>query len=122
MMGFTAIGNVDLHGARIGGAFDCDGRTRPHQSRRDRAGRLFAKRRGQTRSAAMFTAIGLVYSRAAHIVGQLSCNDGKFTNGNRTALDADALKVDGSVLCGGEFTATGAVYLRNARIGGQLEL
>jgi len=117
--GFTAIGNVDLRSARIGGALNCDGGTFTNRNGVAlNAGSLTVD--GDMFCSGKFTATGPVILGGAHISGVLNCNGGTFTSENQTALDARSLTVDGNMLCSGKFTATGAVNLGGAHIGGTL--
>lgn len=72
-------------------------------------------------SAVMFTITGETRLDGAHIGGSLDLNRAIFTNPCGTALNADDLTVERSMLCEG-FTATGEVRLVDAHIGGQLDL
>jgi len=118
--GFTAIGNVDLRSARIGGALNCDGGTFTNRNGVAlNAGSLTVD--GDMFCSGKFTATGPVILGGAHISGVLNCNGGTFTSENQTALDARSLTVDGNMLCSGKFTATGAVNLGGAHIGGTLD-
>ena len=117
--GFTAVGNVDLHGAHIGGTLDCDGGTFTNPSETAlNADALTVD--GDMLCSGTFSAAGEVNLATAHIGGGLSCDGGTFTNENRTALHADSLTVDGNMSCSGTFSATGEVNLTAAHIGGGL--
>jgi hypothetical protein len=117
--GFTAIGNIDLHGARIGGTLDCDGGTfiNPHGSA------LTAhslKVDGDMWCTDGFRVTGEVDLLGAYIGGQFDCSGGIFSNKNGKSLKASRLTVSGSMYCREGFNATGEVDLSGARINGQL--
>ncbi len=117
--GFTAIGNIDLHGARIGGKLDCDGGTfiNPHGTA------LTAhslKVEGDMWCTDGFRVTGEVDLLGAYIGGQFDCSGGIFSNKNGKSLKASRLTVSGSIYCREGFTATGEVDLSGARIDGQL--
>lgn len=117
--GFTAIGNIDLHGARIGGKLDCDGGTfiNPHGTA------LTAhslKVEGDMWCTDGFRVTGEVDLLGAYIGGQFDCHGGIFSNKNGKSLKASRVTVSGSMYCREGFTATGEVNLRSAHIGGQL--
>ena len=117
--GFTAHGEVDLHGVDIGGKLNCgDGHfTNPDGNALSADG---ATVRGDIILNEGFTAHGAVRLVGADIGGELNCEDGHFTNPDGTALSADGATVRGDVFLTQEFTAHGAVRLVGADIGGQL--
>jgi hypothetical protein len=119
--GFTAHGEVNLHGANVGGQLSFDGATLS-----DPNGRALTADR-LTVDGAMFGrngfhADGEVRLAGARIGGQLSLGGATLSNPNGRALNADRLTVDQSMFCTGKFTANGEVRLAGARIGGQLSL
>ncbi|EPH46305.1 hypothetical protein ABT390_13075 [Streptomyces aurantiacus] len=126
--GFTATGEVQVCGAHIQGALDCDDG-------------VFHNAGGTAVDASGMIADGGIWFEGARVTGlldlvsartggQLNCTNGAFDNRaagdeNPTALRAYGIAVADSVFLrtekGGEFEAYGEVVLRNAQIGGDLD-
>src|SRR5207248_1097457 len=118
--GFTATGEVNLLGGRIGSSLECDGGTftNPggnalHADKVAVGGSLFC-RNG-------FAATGEVNLVGGRVGSNLECDRGTFTSPDGRALNADSLTVEGSMFCRDGFAATGEVNLVGARIGGSLD-
>jgi hypothetical protein len=124
---FTAMGEVRLLGAHIGGQLSFDGAELASDSgpalhgdnlRVDQG--MFCRAVGEHR----FTATGEVNLVAAHIAGAVSFEGAELANDSGPALNGSGLRVDQGMFCRpvGEhrFTATGEVRLLAAHIGGQL--
>ncbi len=117
--GFTALGEVRLLNAHVGGDLDC------------LAG-AFANVNGQAFTADGinvegsvflkngFAAFGEVRLLGAQIGGTLECDGGTFTNQGADALSADGINVGGDVFVSDGFAALGKVRLLGAQIGGDL--
>ena len=136
---FRAKGMVRLAGAKIGGALECSGgqfdggETTSADGKKTRSDALNAERAEVSGAVFLkdnFRATGLV--RLAHMkIGvALECGGGQFDGCEATsadgskkwgdALNAQALKVAGSVFLTSKFRATGKVQLAYAVIGTQL--
>lgn len=123
--GFTAHGEVNLVGARIGGQLYGDGAVLINP--RGRA--LFADwltanqgvhchrllARGEVRLPGARIS-GTVEFDAADLTGREPSNDDE----HPVALTADGLRVEGSMFCRAGFTARGEVRLPGAQVGGEL--
>ena len=123
--GFTAAGAVHLPGADITGTLYCSG---AQLTGTDTHGIALGANRLKVGGSVVlgegFTAAGAVRLLGADITGQLSLRGAQLTGTDThgIALDADWLKVDGSVVLDEGFTAAGAVRLPGADITGQLSL
>lgn len=121
--GFTAVGEVRLLGAAIGGQLKCGG---GHFTRQkgDKAalGLDGIKVDGDVLLDTGFSATGVVRLLGAAIGGDLICDDGHFTRQEvgEAALSADGIKVAGRVSLGKGLTTSGVVRLVGASIEGQL--
>lgn len=126
--GFTSHGEVQVCGARILGALDCDGG-------------VFRNARGTAVDASGLVADGGLWFEGARVTGQvdlitaqvggqLNCTNATFDNrdaaSGTAALRAYGIVVADSVFLrsqgdDGQFAAYGEVVLRNAQIGGDLD-
>lgn len=127
--GFTAMGEVRLPGAQIGGNLACSGGTFTNT---DKDGKplgdaLTADRMVVTGSIFLddgFTAMGEVRLLGAQVGGAIYADDGTFCNAGKdgkplgAALGADGMVVTGGVFLNNGFIATGSVRLLGAQIGG----
>ena len=118
--GFTAIGEVRLAGANIGGQLLCKG------GKFDNLGGFALnaegiKVKGNVFFSDGFTAKGEVRLAMAQIGGHLDCSKGNFENPQGRALTADGIMVRGVVSLNEGFTAKGEVRLPGADIGGALD-
>ena len=118
--GFTATGEVNLLGGRIGGNLDCDGATL-----RNPGGKALNADGVSVAGAVFlrdgFAATGEVNLVSARIGSSLECDGGTFTNPDGNALHADKVAVGGSLFCRNGFAATGEVNLVGGRVGSNLE-
>lgn len=117
--GFSAKGEVNLAGARLGGDLDCQ---KGQFSNKGNAA-LSADGIAIKGSAFLcngFRAKGQVRLICATIGRDLDCKGAEFVNG-RTALQADRIDVKGSVFLGDSFRAEGEVRLPGATIGGSFD-
>jgi hypothetical protein len=119
--GFTAMGEVRLHSAHIGGRLDLTtaALSNPGGPALD-AGRLTVDQ--SMFCFGRFTANGAVNLGGAHIAGRLSFTDAILRNPEGEALFADGLLVDQDMFCSAGFTADGEIRLGGAQIGGDLDL
>ncbi|KUF13328.1 hypothetical protein [Streptomyces silvensis] len=129
--GFTSDGEVQVCGAHIQGALDCDGG-------------VFRNVGGTAVDASGVVADGGLWFEGARVTGlvdlitartggQLNCTSGVFDNSSSTDEHQIALRAYGIVVAdsvflradpggkGGRFEAHGEVVLRNAQIGGDLD-
>ncbi|MEV0320816.1 hypothetical protein ACIBKX_23440 [Streptomyces sp. NPDC050658] len=121
---FSAVGEVRMIGARIGGGLYLHDSTFTHESAEGKsidAERLTVE--STMKCSDGFTATGQVDLTGARIGGDLDLRKGKFTvrASGRKALDAKRVTVGGTMKCSDGFTATGEVDLAGARIGGDLD-
>jgi len=122
--GFKAEGEVHLVGATIGGNIECDGGQFVNKVGGGSA--ISADRINVEGSVFLregFKAEGEVRLLGAKIGGDLDCEGGQFadkTEGEQ-AINADRLKVEGSVFLRDGFKAEGEVCLLGSTIGGNLE-
>jgi sRNA-binding regulator protein Hfq len=132
--GFTAAGEVRLHGAEIGGTLACDaGKFQNPAVANVTASGMALNAEGAKVARAVylrngFAAEGMVRLTHSEIGGNLECDRGRFQNpavaiifGCGTALDAQGAKVAGDVYLRNRFAAEGMVRLYGAQIGGNLE-
>ena len=132
---FSAKGEVNLDGARIGGVLNCDGGSFENPARtgiEDSGVALAARSLRVTDSVLLgdeFSAIGAVDLDGATVDGLLECDGGKFQNvpcygvkTSGTALSAKSIEVGDSVILNNKFSATGSVKLNSAKITRRLEL
>jgi hypothetical protein len=132
--GFFAQGRVQLLAAKIGGSLECDGGRflNPANAAITESGMAInaeaIKVNGSVFLRNDFLAEGQVRLFRAEIGGDLSCDGGKFQNpptagvpGSGMALNAEAIKVTGSVLLRNGFAAEGGVRLFAAQIGRNVE-
>jgi hypothetical protein len=120
---FTANGGVRLVGAAITGQLNWQGaQLTGHYS-----GGNALTADGVTVGQGVFLNEALISAGAvrlprADIASDLNCRDAQLTgqDGERYALQAEAMKVGGHVLLDGDFAAAGAVRLSEADIAGQL--
>ena len=119
--GFTATGEIRLHGAHIGGRLDLTTAvlSNPDGPALD-AGRLAVDQSMFCFDG--FTAMGEVNLGGAHIGGRLSFTDATLVNPQGAALFADGLLVDQDIFCSEGFTADGELRLGGAQVGGDLDL
>jgi hypothetical protein len=142
--GFTAVGEVWLRGARIGGDLTCQ------QGHLTNPGEvaltiedatignsvLLSKSDAANNSENIFEAKGRVILDGAVVHGALDCHGGRFdvafdgaefldgvdlSTKSNSALDGREIDVKGSVLLTEGFAANGTVLLRNAMIGKNLD-
>ncbi len=117
--GFTAEGQVRLHGAQIGSSLDCNGGTFKNPGGKA----LTADRVNVTGSVFLsegFRAEGEVSLLGARIGSNLECDGSTFKNPGSKALNADHINVTGSIFLRNGFAAEGEVRLLGAQIGGDL--
>jgi hypothetical protein len=119
--GFTATGEINLDGARIGGQLSFDG------AKLASADGVALSADGLTVEYDLlfdegFTATGEINLDRARIGGQLSLNGAKLINSGETALSGEALTADRGMSCQFGFSAEGEVHLNAARIGSHLIL
>jgi hypothetical protein len=119
--GFTAKGEIRLHGAHIGGRLDFTtaALSNPDGPALD-AGRLAVDQSMFCFDG--FTAKGEVNLGGAHIGGRLSFTDAILANPMGAALFADGLVVDQDVFCSEGFTVDGEIHMGGAQVGGDLDL
>ncbi|MFG2651653.1 hypothetical protein [Streptomyces sp. NPDC048436] len=123
---FTALGEIRMSRARIGGDLDCSQGTFV-KKKKDAQAKAFdlygAFVNGTMRCRKKFKAVGEIRMRGARIGGDLDFSDSSLAKGPEggKALDAERLTVDGTMKCSDGFVATGEVDLTGARIGGDLE-
>jgi hypothetical protein len=120
-LGFTAHGEVDMDGARIGGKLIFDGARLANPGGTALNAQLIRVEQGMSCEEG-FSADGEVRVAGAHIGGQLVLSDATFTNPGGLALNADSLHVDQGMYFQDGFRATGEIRLAGARIGGYLDL
>ena len=114
--GFTAVGQVSLYGAKIGGNLECeDGHFNNENG--DALQVQSAEIGGAVLLRDGFTAVGQVSLYGAKIGGTLDCNNGHFNNGNGDALLAENAEIGGAVLLRDRFTAVGRISFLNAQLG-----
>jgi sRNA-binding regulator protein Hfq len=117
--GFKLEGELNLIGANISGALDCDN------------GRFINQGGMAINGSAIqvglsvflsddFKAKGEVSLIGAKINGQLSCVSGQFIHSGGMAINGDAMQVGADVFLHKGFKAEGEVRLRGAKISGQL--
>ncbi|SOC17103.1 hypothetical protein SAMN05877809_10944 [Rhodobacter sp. JA431] len=117
--GFESQGSVDLAGARISGALECDGGTfsvtegRALNCNATMIGEGVLLREG-------FTASGEVNFVGAKITGQLSCDGGSFSALQGRALNCDSAVIGANVFLRNGFTATGEVNFVRTEVTGNL--
>ncbi len=117
---FSAIGEVRLHGASIGGNLECGGgRFINEGAYALNAGGM--KVLGSVFLRDGFEARGEVRLPGASIGGNLECKGGRFINKKARALSADGLNVVGDVCLNEGFRSEGEVRLLGASIGGNLD-
>ena len=123
-VGFIAQGSVNLVGADIGGAVDCNGASLG-------GGSLDAlTAAGMTVGSGMllcngFTAAGAIDLRGAHISANLVCRDGTELNGvnkDGNSLHATSMKIGGYILLNEGFRASGTVRLVDTEVIGDVEI
>jgi hypothetical protein len=132
---FSAKGEVNLDGARIGGVFDCDGGKfeNPALIGIEDSGTALKARSIRVNDSVFlgsgFSAHGVVDLDGALIEGILDCEHGTFEStlqeGSETSgvsLNARFIRVGDSVFLRNGFSAKGAVKLDKARIARRLEL
>lgn len=117
--GFTALAEIRLAGAEIGGSFDCSGGsfTNPEGNALncdsvEIAGNIFLNHD--------FAAIGEVRLLGARIGGDLDGSGGSFTNPEGDALSCDGADIAGAIFLNTNFASTGTVRLLGTRIGRDL--
>jgi hypothetical protein len=133
--GFSAKGEVNLDGARIGGVFDCDGGKfeNPALIGIEDSGTALKARSIRVNDSVFlgsgFSAHGAVDLDGALIEGILECERGTFESsvqaGSETSgvsLNARFIQVGDSVSLRNGFSAKGAVKLDKSRIARRLEL
>ena len=117
--GFSAVGEVRLSGATIGGNLDCTGGKFHNKNGYALvADKLMTK--GNVNLIKGFSARGGVRLLGANIGGDLNCTGGEFRKEGGNAFFADKLVTKGDVNLIGDFCAEGAVRLLGANIGGSL--
>jgi hypothetical protein len=119
--GFTADGEVDLMGARIGAELSFSG------SNLTNPGGIALQAQGvevgqDLKCRYDVTIDGMVSLAGAHIHGDLNMFQATLTNPEGTALYAQGLTVGRDMDCSGGFTAQGEINLLNAHIGSNLVL
>jgi hypothetical protein len=118
--GFTADGQVDLMGARIGGELSFTNSTLSNPG--DIALQAQGVEVGQDlKCRRKVTIQGMVSLLSAHIHGNLDMFQATLANPEGHALSASRLTVDGDMDCSSGFTAQGAINLSGAHIGGNLD-
>jgi hypothetical protein len=117
--GFTATGEVRLHGAHIGGRLDFTtaALSNPEGPALD-AGRLAVDQ--SMFCFDRFTANGEVNLGGAHIGGRLTFATATLSNPRGRALQAERLTVEQDLFFTEGFRATGEMYLAGAHVGGTL--
>lgn len=126
--GFSALGEVRLSGAQIGGYLDCTNATFKNavHEQTEQANRCLnaqsAVVMGSVFLRARFRAEGEVRFAGAQIGGDFDCSDGTFSNSiSGVALDADRIAVRGSIFLSNGFCADGEVRLLGGQIGCDLD-
>jgi hypothetical protein len=118
--GFTAQSGVNLMGATIDGALECDG---ARLGNRD--GVALNAENVSTRAGVFlrhgFRAQGAVRMLGAEIGESLECTNGSFINPGGEALNLVRLRTQGSIFLNGGFTANGTVSIVEAKIDGLLD-
>lgn len=114
---FTAVGEIRMVGARIGGNLDCRGAQLDGQGSDclSMDGTLI---RGDASLSHGFTAVGKVCLLGAQIGGDLYCQSAKLDGQGSNCLSVDRAVIHGSVFLTEGFTAVGEVRLLGAQIGG----
>jgi len=117
--GFSANGEVDLSGARIGGFLACESGTFKNPS-----GVALNVDSAQVKGSVFlrdgFSAEGEVKLIGVEIGEGLDCSGGRFKNPNRTALTMVSAEVKGHAFLKDGFSAEGVVNLEHAHIGRNL--
>jgi hypothetical protein len=112
---FSAVGEVRLLGARIGGNLNCE-----HSRLESTDATALNASNAQIGGAALFrngfAAKGEVRLLAARIVGALDCAGGHFANPGGDALTAAGAEIAGAVFLRDGFTSSGVVSLVRAKI------
>jgi hypothetical protein len=116
--GFTALGGVQLHMARIGGQLNCGRGTFGNSGEKALDGKRLTVS-GDVFLNEGFRAEGEVRLLDAKIDGLLDCAGGTFENADGDALVVDRVRVGGSVILS-KATAKGEVSLGGAKIDGQV--
>ncbi|MEI6381111.1 MAG: hypothetical protein WCO81_09560, partial [Cyanobacteriota bacterium ELA615] len=119
--GFTAVGEVSLFGAEIGGNLQCIKKSTFNNSDRNALQAVKINVKGSVHLEDDFEANGRVNFQNAEIEGYLQCINAKFNNPTGYALQAQSINVKRGVLLQKEFYATGKVSFVGAEIGGNLE-
>jgi hypothetical protein len=130
--GFTAVGEVRLQGAQIGGDLDCSDGTFKNPPRNDspQSGIALSADGIDVKGSALlrkFIAEGEVRLVGAKIGGNLECSSGTFKNPrlkeplatSGRALTADGIHVRGGIFLDKQFLAEGEVRFLAARVGVQ---
>jgi len=118
--GFTALGEIRLRGAEIGGQLNFRGAALDGNGG-DALSADGIKVKGNIICDDEFTATGTIRFLGAEIGGALVFTRATLNGKKGSALNADRIKVKGNILCKDGFTATGEVCLLGAEIGGDLE-
>jgi hypothetical protein len=116
---FTAAGEVNLEGARIGGQLSLDGASLTNPGETALNADNLSTDQGMFCSGG-FTATGEISLRGARIGGELDLDGATVTNPGGTALLASNVTVGLSMSCGYGFTATGEINLDGGQIGSGL--
>ncbi len=120
--GFTAVGEVSLYGAEIGGNLQCIKKSTFNNSNRNALQAVKINVRGSVHLEDDFEANGRVNFQNAEIGGNLQCiKESTFNNEGGDALMAQSINVKGGVLLQDDFKAIGKVSFVGAEIGGNLQ-
>ncbi|MEV6274832.1 hypothetical protein [Nocardia sp. NPDC051832] len=119
--GFTATGEVNAIGAKIGGDVSLIGATftNPDSDALSLDGATIT---GDLLANNGFTATGEVTATGAKIGGDVSLTGATFTNPDGDALCLDSTTITGNLFAESAFTATGKVRAVAAKIGGMVSL
>ena len=120
--GFTAVGEVSLYGAEIGGNLQCIKKSTFNNEGGDALMAQSINVKGGVLLQDDFKAIGKVSFVGAEIGGDLVCIKATFNNEGGHALQATGINVKGNVNLSEGFTAVGEVNLENVEIGGTLQI
>lgn len=117
--GFSAVGEVRLWGAKIGGELGCKGASLKNP------GGYALVADGAEFGGGVFldglSAIGEVRLVGAKIGGELGCTGASFKNPDGDALNAELAEIKGTVFLSEGFSAEGRVRLNLTQVGGALE-
>ena len=118
--GFSAVGEVSLLGADIGGNLHCIGGQFTNPGKKALLV-SHAKIGGGVFLGRGFSAKGAVHMIGTNVGGSLNCSGGEFHNKDGNAINASQAKIGRDVLLNKGFLAKGEVRLLGASIEGQLD-